>query len=234
MVKRNDVRGRGKKEEKRKKKAESYWREKRCLGKRCKADSILCSGGGNIRLLCRRPLALLYLFFFIPPPLACPLPFAKQEEDASSSSSSSFLSFSFLPPFFSRNTNTQRPLTVVSFHIFSPLHSNSFASSFLASLPRFFPLSVFQLQRLQRNYRYLGKDEILVVVVERQLYFSAHTLSLRDPLLDSLFCHEIFTNIQDGGIILPAFRRKSTSHPKRPVPFLPPSPSLSLFLLLCP
>ena len=118
---------------------------------------------------------------------------------------------------------------MVSFHIFSPLHSNSFASSFLASLPRFFPLSVFQLQRLQRNYRYLGKDEILVVVVERQLYFSAHTLSLRDPLLDSLFCHEIFTNIQDGGIILPAFRRKSTSHPKRPVPFLPP-PSLPLSL----
>lgn len=43
-----------------------------------------------------------------------------------------------------------------------------------------------------------------------------------DPLLDSLLCHEIFTNIQDGGIILPAFRRKSTSHLTQPVPFFLP------------
>ena len=237
MVKRNDVRGRGKKRKKKEKKRRRVTGGKNgVLEKGAKPTVFFVAWGREYSPSVPKTSRTSLPFFFIPPPLPCPLPSAKQEEDASSSSSSSssFLSFSFLPPFFSRNTNTQRPLTVVSFHIFSPLHSNSFASSFLASLPRFFPLSVFQLQRLQRNYRYLGKDEILVVVVERQLYFSAHTLSLRDPLLDSLFCHEIFTNIQDGGIILPAFRRKSTSHPKRPVPFLPPSPSLSLFLLLCP
>ena len=167
MVKRNDVRGE-KKEEKRKKKAESYWREKRCLGKRCKADSILCSLGEGIFAFCAEDLSHFFTFFFYPSTLTLSPPICKARRRRF------FFFFFFFFPFFLLPSSLflaqhQRPLTVVSFHIFSPLHSNSFASSFLASLPRFFPLSVFQLQRLQRNYRYLGKDEILVVVVELSL-----------------------------------------------------------------
>ena len=142
MVKRNDVRGE-KREEKRKKKAESYWREKRCLGKRCKADSILCSGGGNIRLLCRRPLALLYLFFLSlhPYPVPSHLQSKKKTLLLLLLLLLSFLSPSFLP--FSRATPTTTNRGLLPHFFPSPLQLlRFFFPRFLASLLPSLRLSV--------------------------------------------------------------------------------------------
>ena len=93
MVKRNDVRGE-KKEEKRKKKAESYWREKRCLGKRCKADSILCSLGEGIFAFCAEDLSHFFTFFFYPSTLTLSPPICKARRRRF------FFFFFFFFPFF--------------------------------------------------------------------------------------------------------------------------------------
>ena len=106
MVKRNDVRGRGKKRKKKEKKRRRVTGGKNGVLEKGAKPTVFFVAGEGIFAFCAEDLSHFFTFFFYPSTLSLSPPSAKQEEDASSSSSSSsFLSFSFLPPFFSRNTN---------------------------------------------------------------------------------------------------------------------------------
>lgn len=151
--------------------AESYRREKRCLGKGAKPTVFFVAG---IFALCAQDLS--HFFTFSPYPVF---------------SFSSFFSFFSIP----------RPLC----HPPSPLGRHPL------------PCPPSPSSSPSNDYR-----ARLRACSGRDGASSSGGLLLRpmlDPLLDRPFCHEIFTNIQDGGIILPALRRKSTSHPRSPGPF---------------
>lgn len=105
--------------------------------KRCKADSILCSG--DIRLLYPRPLALLYLFH---PPASLPLLLPPVKPASSPPFSSSpffpFLVSSCVFPYFLLLSSSYAVIyvPVTSFYV-SPYSSFFRTSSYVATYPLF-------------------------------------------------------------------------------------------------
>ena len=196
--------------------------------KRCKADSILCSGGYSPSVPKTSRTSLPF-----PPPLHHALSATTTNESKTHHPSSCAPTNLSYPLPLSLSLSLRRSsFSVLLRHSLSPLrldfllpcrgrHSCRLGRGCSSSLHNDYSATTAASKAAAFSF-------VPVVVAA---YFSAHAL---DPLLDSLFCHEIFTNIQDGGIILPAFRRKSTSHPTQPTSLFLLLFSLSLSFSFCP